>query len=40
MNIEDKALAWIGGLVGVVIVVILTGLLNLGYLLGRLIWGT
>lgn len=40
MNNEDKELAWAAGLLLVVVIIILIGLLNLGYSLGRLIWGT
>jgi hypothetical protein len=39
MNEADKELGLIAGALVVVVVVILIGLLYLGYSLGRLIWG-
>lgn len=39
MNDEDKELVWVTGALIVVVIIILIGLLNLAYSLGRLIWG-
>ncbi len=39
MNDEDKEVALVAAALIVTVVIILIGLLNLGYSLGRLIWG-